>query len=92
MNIKEVHLPEKPVSALSIFKGNAVFFKILKDQLLKEHLPKTPALLVCVQANVLFENENGIQENLLPGDYVLIEEMVKHWVKGITDSQFLLFK
>ncbi|MFZ1306611.1 MAG: hypothetical protein WAT20_09140 [Ferruginibacter sp.] len=51
-----------------------------------------PALLVCVTGEVVFENEKGIKENLLPGDYVHIEPMIQHSVKGIEDSQLLLIK
>lgn len=40
----------------------------------------------------IFENEKGLKEILLPGDYVNIEAMVKHWVKGIADSQLILIK
>ena len=50
MNIKELHTQEKPVSATSLFKselGNATAIKILKGEKLKEHITKTPALLLC---------------------------------------------
>lgn len=95
MNIQEKHSPEKPVSAISLFKGDAgsiTSLQILKDQQLKEHLTKIPALLVCVNGNAVFENELGIKETLSTGDYVLIEPMVKHWVTGLADTQLLLIK
>jgi len=59
---------------------------------LKEHITKTPALLVCVEGKVIFNNERGITETLLLGDYVNIEPMIKHWVDAISDSSLLLFK
>ena len=59
---------------------------------LKEHITKTPALLICMEGEVIFENENGIKETLIPGDYVHIEPMVKHWVEGTIESQLLLIK
>jgi quercetin dioxygenase-like cupin family protein len=40
----------------------------------------------------VFENETGLKETLKSGDYVNIEPMVKHWVKGIKESQLLLIK
>jgi quercetin dioxygenase-like cupin family protein len=40
----------------------------LQGEKLKEHITKTPALLICVEGEVIFENENGIKEVLLPGD------------------------
>jgi quercetin dioxygenase-like cupin family protein len=95
MNIKELHTQEKPVSAISLFKselGNATAIRILKGEILKEHITKTPALLICIEGEVVFENEKGIKENLLSGDYVNIEPMVKHWVEGTIESQLILIK
>lgn len=95
MNIKDLHTKLKPVSAIPHFKaeeGNVTAIQILNNQLLKEHKTKIPALLVCVTGEVVFENERGIKEILLPGDYLNIEPMIKHSVKGIQDSQLLLIK
>ena len=95
MNIKDLHTKLKPVSAIPHFKaeeGNVTAIQILNNQLLKEHTTKMPALLVCVTGEVVFENEKGIKEILLPGDYVNIEPMVKHLIKGLQDSQLLLIK
>ena len=95
MNIKELHTQEKPVSATSLFKselGNATAIQILQGGKLKEHITKTPALLICIEGEVVFENENGIKETLFSGDYVHIEPMVKHWVEGTSESQLILIK
>lgn len=95
MNIKELHSQEKPVSAISLFKselGNATAIQILKGEKLKEHITKTPALLICIEGKVVFENENGFKATLLSGDYVSIEPMVKHWVEGTQESQLVLIK
>jgi quercetin dioxygenase-like cupin family protein len=95
MNIKELHTRQKPVSATSLFKselGNATAIQILQGEKLKEHITKTPALLICVEGEVIFENENGVKEALLTGDYVNIESMVKHWVEGKVESQLILIK
>ena len=95
MNIKELHTQEKPVSATSLFKGelgNATAIKILQGEKLKEHITNTPALMICMEGEVIFENEKGIKETLISGDFVNIEPMVKHWVEGIQDSQLLLIK
>ena len=95
MNIKDLHTKLKPVSAISHFKaeeGSITAIQILNNQLLKEHKTKTPALLVCVTGEVVFENEKGTKEILSPGDYVNIEPMIKHSVKGILDSQLLLIR
>ncbi len=95
MNIEDLHAKLKLVSAIPHFKaekGNVTAIQILSNQLLKEHKTKTAALLVCVTGEVVFENEKGIKENLLPGDYVTIEPMINHSLKGIQDSQLLLVR
>ena len=95
MNIKELHTQEKPVSATSLFKselGNATAIQIMQGEKLKEHITKTPALLICLEGEVIFENENGIKVILRPGDFVKIETMVKHWVEGTSKSQLILIK
>ncbi len=95
MNIKELHTQEKPVSTTSLFRselGNATAIQILKGEKLKEHSTKTTALLICIEGEVVFENEKGVKETLLSGDYVNIEPIVKHWVEGIIESQLILIK
>lgn len=95
MNIRQLHTQEKPVSAISIFEselGNATAIKILKDETLKEHITKIPALLICVEGEAIFENEKGFKETLKTGDYVNIEPMVKHWVEAKIESQLILIK
>ena len=95
MNIKGLHTQEKPVSATYLFKselGNATAIQILQGGKLKEHITKTPALLICVEGEVVFENEKGIKETLKSGDFVNIEPMLKHWVEGANESQLILIK
>lgn len=95
MNIKEIHTQEKPVSAISLFKsdqGNATAIQIVQGEKLKEHITKIPALLICIDGEVIFENEKGVKETLRSGDYVHIEPMVTHWVEGIELSQLVLIK
>jgi len=95
MNLKELHTEEKAVSATSLFKNehaNNMAIQILEGEQLKEHSTKVPALLICVEGEVIFENEEGAKETLLPGDYVNIEAMVKHWVSGVTKSQLVLLR
>lgn len=95
MNIKELHTTEKPVSAIAIFKsdlGNATAIQILKGEKLKEHITTVPAMLICVSGKAVFENENEVTATLETGDYIEIEQMVKHWLEGITLSQLILIK
>ncbi len=95
MNIKELHPVNKDVSAVSIFKGTGegtIALQIKAGKELKEHVSKVPALLLCIDGELVFENQKGLKETLFPGDFIHIEAMVKHWVKGIDDSQLILIK
>lgn len=95
MNIKELHTEQKAVSAVSLFKGEnslANAIQIQKNETLKEHITKIPALLICIEGDVVFENEKGEKFSLGKGDYVNIEPNVKHWVIANENSQLVLFK
>ena len=95
MNIKDFHTNEKLVSTLAIFKGEegkVIALRILKDQILKEHITKVPALLICIEGEAIFENEQGMKETISQGDYINIEAMVKHWVTANVESNFILIK
>lgn len=93
-NLKAHHSPEKPVSATTLFKGEgtAQSLQVLEGKLLKGHITKIPTMLICVQGEVVFENEEGLKKSLLSGSYINIKPMIKHWVKGVSDSQLLLLK
>ncbi len=95
MNLKEIHIHKKEVSAAPISehtKAHVMAIQILKNGLLKEHITKTPAILVCIIGEVEYEDEKGSKILLNPGDFHKIEPMVKHWVKGIVKSQLILIK
>lgn len=95
MNIKDQHDASKPVSAAMLFKGElgtVTSIRISKGEQLKEHSTKTPALLICVEGQAVFQNKTGITKTLLPGDYMLIEPIIKHWVEGTETSQLILIK
>ena len=94
-NIKQVHDSTTTVSANLIFSGtenSTRALQIKKDGLLAEHTTKTEAMLICVSGEVIYEDEKKKRFTLKQGDYLLIVPMVKHWVKGIEDSQLLLIK
>lgn len=94
-NISALHEAGQDVSAKPFFKGEdgtVAALQIQKNGFLKEHITKVEALLVCVSGEVVFENEKGFKQTLINGDYIKIEPMVKHWVKGVQDSQLLLIK
>ena len=95
MNLKNIHLEEKAVQTNILFsttEGKVISMQIAKGEQLKEHITKVPALLVCVIGNAIFSDENGLEINLKSGDFVKIEENVKHKVDAIVESNFLLIK
>lgn len=95
MNLKELHPDNKSVSArpLSATLGSAaIAIQLLENGLLKEHVTKTQAVLTCVKGQVEYGDESGKSVTLQAGDFYMIEPMVKHWVKGMKESQLILLK
>lgn len=95
MNVQSIHPKDKAVSAISIFKsdaGNATAIQLLKFETLKEHITNTPALLVCVMGEIIFENEKGDKSTLKTGDFINIEKDIKHWLIAVLESQLILIK
>jgi quercetin dioxygenase-like cupin family protein len=94
-NIRDLHSQEKPVSAISLFKGElgtTTAIQLEKNASLAKHLTKTPALLLCVSGSVTYGEENCSETTLMSGDYVLISPNVPHWVSAIEKSQLVLLK
>ena len=95
MNLEEIHHSEKEVSAKPIFKGEAgttIAIQLQRHGTLKEHITKTPALLICLSGFVTYEDENELEIALEPGDYIEIEPNVKHWLYASVVSQLILCK
>lgn len=95
MNLQDLHTEDKAVQTNLLFEpteGKVVSMQIAKGQQLKEHITKTPALLVCVSGDAVFSDENGFVINLKSGVYVKIEVNVKHKIDAIETSNFLLIK
>lgn len=95
MNITELHPHDKAVSAIPVpFKGTEgriIALQINAGEQLKEHSTPVPAWLICIKGHARFHTEQQATE-LLPGDYIPIEPLIKHRVEGITTSQLLLIK
>lgn len=94
-NLSALHTQEKAVSVSSIFKGKISVvnsLQILKNQTLEEHISDVPALLLCVEGEVIYETEKGEKIQLNSGDYLMIEAKVKHSVLAHRTSQLLLVK
>lgn len=94
MNLKEIHTEDKPLQTKNIFSPNEVVtaISIESGNQLKEHKSKIPALLVCVIGEVVYENEDGVEEKLLPGDFVKIMPDIKHWLTANKASDLLLIR
>ncbi len=94
MNLKDLFTEDKPLQTKKIFTAAeaVISIQIKAGGMLKEHLTTVPAFLVCVIGEVVFENEKGVKETLLPGDYINIEPDIKHWVTAEKNSNLLLSK
>jgi quercetin dioxygenase-like cupin family protein len=95
MNIESLHNQDKEVSAQSLFKGEtgiATAIQLQKNGFLKEHISKTPALLLCIKGRVIYRDEMDKEIELASGDYVHILPNVKHWLEGLEKAQLVLVK
>jgi quercetin dioxygenase-like cupin family protein len=95
MILKNLHTENKTVQTKLLFEPNeskVISLQIAKGETLKEHVSKIPALLVCISGNAVFTDEKGTVINLHSGTYVMIEENVKHAIKAIEESNFILVK
>ena len=95
MNIKDKHSLDIPFSEISLFEGNkgkTSAFQILKGIQLNNQIHKNPALLICVEGKVIFQDEKGMNETLIPGDFINIEPLLIHRVRGLSNSQLLVIQ
>ncbi|CAM3559916.1 cupin domain-containing protein [Flavobacterium saliperosum] len=95
MNITNLHQTDKPVQTQVLFEpteAKVIALQIAKNEQLKEHVTKVPALLVCVTGDATFSYENDEKIRLKSGDFVKIPVEVKHWVNAHELSNFLLIK
>lgn len=96
MNLKNLHTEQKAVQTHLLFQptddAKVIALQIAKNEQLKEHITKVPALLVCVSGKATYNDEKGTSVTLQSGDYYNIPENVKHWVDAQEESNFLLIK
>lgn len=95
MHLSSFHNSEKPLSAKQLFnstEGKVVAIQLKKDGVLKEHVTKVPALLICVVGEIKYEDENNESIQLDSGDYFEIKPNVKHWLVASQDSEAILVK
>ena len=95
MNLKDKHNLDIPFSEISLFKGNegkTSAFQILEGIQLNNQILNTPALLICVEGKVVFQDDKGTNKTLIPGDFINIKSKLKHRLRGLTNSQLLVIQ
>ena len=95
MNLINLHSSDKPVQTQVLFEpteNKVIALQIAKNEQLKEHVTKVPALLVCINGDATFSNENGEKIHLKSGDFIKIPVDVQHWLDAHELSEFLLIK
>jgi len=97
MNLEDLLDQTKEVSTKVLFssdleKSNTIGLKIQAEGVLKEHVTKTSALLICVKGDVIYKDQKGAENRLKAGDLQEIEPMVKHEVTGLSESILILCK
>lgn len=95
MNLRDLHKDTIGVQTNVMFsatEGKVISLQISKNEQLKEHVTKVPALLVCVSGSASYEDERGTKVFLKSGDFVKIESTVKHKVNALENSNFILIK
>jgi quercetin dioxygenase-like cupin family protein len=94
MNLKDLHTQDKAVQTnllLQAEQGKVVSLQIAAKEQLKEHVSDVPAILICVLGKAIYKQES-LEVTLVAGDFVIIPKNIKHEVKAITDSNFILIK
>ncbi|MEX2564698.1 MAG: cupin domain-containing protein [Cyclobacteriaceae bacterium] len=69
--------------------GTATAIQLQQNGTLKEHITKTPALLLCIEGRATYKDENNQEFTLEKGDYVLITPNVKHGLYAFVQSQLV---
>lgn len=95
INIKKLHPVAKKVSTVTLFNGKegvTQSIHVTKGAEISKHQSESPALLICVSGEVIFQNENGVEVTFKSGNYIRIEPEVEHWIHAALDSYLLLIK
>jgi quercetin dioxygenase-like cupin family protein len=95
MNLAALHPNNKEVSTKPLLKdgvGTTISIQLERHGTLKEHITKTPAILICIDGYVTYEDENEVEIQLEQGDFVSIVPNVKHWLYASVKSQLILCK
>ena len=94
MNLRKIHQEKKDIQTAllkTVEEGKVVSLQIKKGKVLKEHVSKTPAILICINGKALYEEESR-KIKLKKGSYVNIEPNIIHKITAHKKSNFILIK
>lgn len=94
-NISSLLGNDKPVQTSLLFNNvdqKVIVLKIQEDQILKEHISKVPALLICISGEGVYTEGKEKRVLMKKGDYLEIPKDVIHAVSAKVTSEFLLIK
>ena len=95
MKLKKLHTTDKEVQTAILIKtkeqGTAISLQIDAKKVLKKHITKVPAVLVCISGKATYKEENKTLK-LKKGSYVMIPANVIHEVIAKKKSNFILIK
>lgn len=94
-SISNVFKDEKAVQTKVLFNNvdqKVIVLKIQENEVLKEHVSKVAALLVCINGEAIYKEKDGRTISMKNGDFVEIPKEVLHEVVATKESEFLLIK
>lgn len=92
--INELIEATKAVNTARIFEeieGDQMLIKLNPDAELKRHTSKVSAVLLCLEGEVRYQQED-LTVTLAPSDYVVIKSEVVHWLNSDVGCLCLLMK
>ena len=95
MKILDKHNTTLPVSLISLFEsqvGITSSLYIMEGVYLENQTINIPALLICVEGKLIYQDESGRDEVLDTGDLINIKPLIKYSLRGLTNSQTLIIK
>jgi len=94
MNLNDSFSEKPPIQTKKLFTASegVTSIRLTEGAILKEHVSKVPALLVCVSGEINFVSDTNEKQTLLQGDFVNILPDVKHLFQANQDSILLLIK
>ena len=95
MNVRSFHPDDKIISTKKIFQGSQgsiTSLKLMANGVIKEHISKTPAFLICIEGEATYHDRNELHQTLHPGDFIMIQPLVQHWLTAEQDSSLLLVR